>query len=126
MNIPENLKYTKEHEWVKIDGTLATVGITDHAQSSLGDIVFLELPAIGKELKQGETFGVAESIKAVSDLYSPLSGKVSETNTELTDNPGNLNNDPYKNWLIKIEVTSDSKHESLINASEYEKFVSSL
>ena len=108
MRFPENLKYTKDHEWAKIEGKVATVGITDHAQSALGDVVFVELPAVGRVLKAGETFGVVESIKAVSDLLAPLPGKVVEVNSALLDNPGQINQDPQQGaWMIKMEVPED-------------------
>ena len=99
--IPENLKYTKEHEWSCIDGDVATIGITDFAQSQLGDIVFVELPEVGSNLDEGATFGVVESIKSVSDLYAPLSGEVVEINEDLTDSPEKCNEAPYESWFIK-------------------------
>lgn len=124
MNFPENLKYTKEHEWIQADSKLSTVGITDHAQNSLGEIVFLELPAIGRKLTKGETFGVVESIKAVSDLYSPVTGEVKEVNSLLVNEPGNLNTNPYGSWLIKIEATSQA--DDLLSQKDYSIYVASL
>lgn len=126
MSLPQDLKYTKDHEWVKIEGQTALVGITDHAQSALGDIVFLELPQIGRNLKTGETFGVVESIKAVSDLYSPLNGVVTETNSALIDNPAQINTDPYHNsWLIKVDVKSIDETK-LLSPSDYDAFTKTL
>lgn len=127
MNFPSNLKYTKDHEWAKVNGNTITVGITDHAQSSLGDIVFVELPKKGRELKAGDTFGVVESIKAVSDLYSPVNGKVIEINEGLTQEPGQVNQDPYGNaWMIRIEVTDTQSVNNLLDAKTYETYVKSL
>lgn len=127
MRFPENLKYTKDHEWAKAEGNSIAVGITDHAQSALGDVVYVELPKVGRVLKAGETFGVVESIKAVSDLYSPLAGKVVEVNTALTDNPAEVNKDPQGSaWMIKIEVQDPSAVQGLMNSSDYAKFVESI
>lgn len=127
MNIPKNLRYTKEHEWAKLEGTSIRVGITDHAQSSLGDIVFVDLPSIGKELKAGEPFGVVESVKAVSDLYSPLSGKVSQVNQELLSDPSLLNKDPYgQAWIVELTPSDPSQLEKLLDSKSYEDFIKSL
>lgn len=127
MRFPKELKYTKDHEWAKIDGKIITVGITDHAQSALGDIVFCELPQLGRTLKAHETFGVVESIKAVSDLYSPLAGKVTATNTDLPNNPSDINQDPYgKAWMIKLEIADTSALKELMDADAYAKFVETL
>ncbi|MBD3402955.1 glycine cleavage system protein GcvH [candidate division GN15 bacterium] len=120
MNVPTELKYTKEHEWVKIDGNVATVGITDYAQGELGDIVFVELPDIGAEIAQMEAFGTIEAVKAVSELYCPLSGKVTEINSALDDDPMIINRDPYGDgWMIKIELTEPGQVEQLLDASGY-------
>src|SRR5262249_49826753 len=125
MRFPENLKYTKDHEWAKIDGNILTVGITDHAQKALGDIVFVELPAVGRTLKKGETFGVVESIKAVSDLFSPVAGKVVETNASLADDPAIINREPHGSaWMIKLQA--DGAPSDLMSAADYEKYVSTL
>lgn len=125
--IPGHLKYTKDHEWAYVEGKIATIGVTHHAQDALGEVVFVELPAKGKILKRGDTFGVVESIKAVSDLYSPLSGKVLETNTSLTDEPGMTNQDPYnKAWMVKLELQDSSELTSLLSADDYKKLVESL
>jgi len=119
MNTPENLLYTKDHEWLKIEGNTATVGITDFAQNSLGDIVFLELPEVGAELKLEESFGVVESIKSVSDLYAPISGKVLEINEELADSPENINTAPYESWLVKLDMSNSSETEKLMSDKNY-------
>src|SRR3989344_1845636 len=103
---PASLLYTSDHEWARMEGNIAVIGVTHHAQEALGEIVFLELPKVGTELNKGDTFGVVESIKAVSDLYSPISGRVVEVNSGLTDSPGKINTDPYQgSWMIKIEST---------------------
>lgn len=125
--IPANLKYTKEHEWAKIEGNMATIGITHHAQDALGEVVFVELPAKGRMLKQGDTFGVVESIKAVSDLYSPLNGKVVDVNSALVNEPGTANTDPYgAAWMVKLELASAAEAHALMNADDYKKLVESI
>ncbi len=127
MNFPNEYRYTKDHEWTASAGLTVTVGITDHAQSALGDIVFVELPAVGKTLKKGDTFGVVESIKAVSDLYAPVTGKVLEVNSSLLSDPAQINRDPHRSaWLIKMELTDASSATDLMDASTYGKLVSSL
>ncbi len=127
MRFPADLKYTKDHEWAKIEGNTVTVGITDHAQSALGDVVFCELPAVGRSLKAGETFGVVESIKAVSDLYSPIAGKVAATNGAIVDDPSRLNKEPHSGaWMIKLEVADTGALKDLMDAGAYEKYVASL
>jgi len=126
MKIPAELKYTKDHEWAQEQGGTITIGITDHAQSSLGDIVYLELPAKGRVLKKGETFGVVESIKAVSDLYSPIDGKVVDINEDLKNNPAQINSDPYqKSWMIKVEAGKAATGE-LMDSKAYEAYVKTL
>lgn len=120
-SIPESLKYTAEHEWVNIEGDHATVGITDFAQSSLGDVVYVEVPDIGKTIKAHDTFGVVESIKSVSDLYAPISGTILEKNTEVEQKPELLNQDSYKNWLIKIKISDKSELSNLLSAEDYKK-----
>lgn len=122
MNIPGNLKYTKEHEWALVEGTTATIGITDFAQSALGDIVFLEVPDVGSELKAGTTFGVVESIKSVSDLYSPITGEVIAKNTDLEGSPEKLNSDAYGSWLIKVKIKDNSELSKLLSAEQYQEF----
>lgn len=127
MSYPDSLKYTKDHEWAKAEGTQITVGITDHAQSALGDIVFVELPKVGRQLKLGETFGVVESIKAVSDLYSPVTGKVTAVNDALVAEPSLLNRDPHAAaWLVKIELTDPASTAGLMGSAQYTAFVSTL
>ncbi len=127
MSYPTHLKYTEEHEWAKIDGNTVTVGITDHAQSALGDVVFLDLPKVGAEYKKGATFGVVESIKAVSDLYSPLTGKVLEVNSALLQEPSLVNRDPHQGaWMVKFQVTDPASLEGLMEVGAYEKFISNL
>ncbi|HEY3369013.1 MAG TPA: glycine cleavage system protein GcvH [Symbiobacteriaceae bacterium] len=124
MTIPAGLKYTKEHEWIKVEGNVGTVGITDFAQDSLGDVVFVEVPTVGRVLKQGEQFGVVESVKTVSDLYSPVSGKVVAVNAELEASPEAVNAGPYdKGWMIKIELTNPGELNGLLEASAYEAHV---
>ena len=124
MDIPKDLKYTKEHEWAKEEGDTALLGITDFAQHSLGDVVFVELPEVGTQLKKGEAFGSVESVKAASDIYSPLSGEVIEINSELEDHPELLNESPYeKGWIIKIRVSDSGESAELMNEAEYAEFV---
>ena len=124
MEFPKDLKYTKEHEWVKVEGNIATVGITDYAQDSLGDVVYVELPQEGASVTKHEPFGVVESVKAVSDLYSPLSGSVTEVNDAIVDSPEAINEDPYGDaWMIKVEISSASELSDLLNADEYQKFI---
>ncbi len=126
-NIPTDLKYTKDHEWAKIEGDTAIIGITDFAQSALGDIVFVELPEVGKNLNLHQTFGVVESIKSVSDLYSPLSGTVLESNSDLVNTPELCNAEPYGNaWMIKVKLNNLTELNSLLSASDYQNFLSSL
>jgi glycine cleavage system H protein len=118
---PSNLKYSKEHEWVKVDGDIATVGITDHAQSSLGDIVYVELPKVGTKYISMKEFGVVESVKTVSTLYCPVSGDVIEVNSKLSSAPEAINTDPYgEGWMIKLKMTNKSDLDKLLSASDYE------
>jgi glycine cleavage system H protein len=124
MPYPTDFKYTKEHEWIKSDGKNATIGITNYAQESLGDIVFVEMPKVGSEVVAGKTFGSVESVKAVSDLYAPASGVVAETNTELATAPEKINKDAHSAWLIRITLKNPSELNSLLSAQDYEKFVS--
>ena len=123
MSYPEKYKYAKSHEWLLLEGDMATVGITDYAQSSLGDIVFVELPKVGQQIEVGSTFGSVESVKAVSDLYSPVTGSVSAINEALNDAPDTINKDANDTWLIKIAVKSADEAGSLLSAADYEKFV---
>lgn len=121
-NIPKNLKYTKEHEWVLVEGDTATVGITDFAQSALGDIVFVETPAVGTALTQGSTFGVVESIKSVSDLYAPVSGEVIAKNDDVEGTPEKINANAYEAWLIKVKVKNPGELAHLLSPEAYDKF----
>lgn len=120
--IVEGLFYTKDHDWVKVEGNVAVIGISDHAQHSLGEIVYVELPEVDSDLSAGDAYGVIESVKAASDAYTPISGKVIEINGELEDNPGALNEDPYENWIIKVEMNDKSEVDALMNAEQYEAF----
>ncbi len=121
---PEELNYSETHEWIKIDGKVATLGLTDHAQSELGDIVYLELPGVGAEVTAGSEFGVVESVKAASDLYAPLSGKVVAVNDAATQDPALVNRDCYgEGWLVKVELKDPSEVENLKTAAEYKEFI---
>ncbi len=124
MKLPEDLKYTKDHEWVKIEGEQATVGVTDFAQSELGDIVFVEIETEGENLDQEEVFGTVEAVKTVSDLFMPLSGKVAEVNEKLESEPEIVNQDPYgEGWMVKIDLSDPSEVEGLMSAAEYKEMV---
>lgn len=124
MAVPNELKYSKEHEWVKVEGNTATIGITEYAQNELGDIVFVELPEVDDEINEGDTFGSVESVKTVSELYAPLSGKVLEANEELEDSPEFVNESPYeKAWMVKIEVTDESQLDGLLSAEQYSEMI---
>ncbi len=122
----EGLKYTEKHEWVKIEGSVATFGISDFAQNALGDIVFVDLPKIGKRLKQAESFGTIESVKAAEDLYAPMSGDVMETNLELSKKPESVNADAYSAWMVKIQNFEILESDKLMDAKKYEEYISSL
>ncbi len=123
MAYPENYHYTKSHEWIAVDGETGTIGITDYAQSSLGDIVFVELPKVGEQIQAGSTFGSVESVKAVSDLYAPVTGTVTEINETLTSAPETINTAANTTWLIRIELTDALESESLMQAAAYQKFI---
>jgi glycine cleavage system H protein len=123
MAYPADFKYTKEHEWIKVDGKNATIGITNYAQDSLGDIVFVELPKPGTELTAGKTFGSVESVKAVSDLYAPASGTVTDVNGELATSPEKINKDAHGTWMLKISLKDPAELNGLLSAGDYEKFV---
>ena len=123
MSYPADRKYTKEHEWMKIEGTTATVGITHHAQESLGDIVFVDLPKVGSEIESGKTFGTVESVKAVSDLYAPASGTVTAINEALATAPEQVNKDAHAAWMLKLTLADLSQANTLLSAADYEKFV---
>jgi glycine cleavage system H protein len=124
MEFPKGLRYSQEHEWVAVEGDIATVGITDFAQEQLGDVVYVELPPVGKVLNKDETLGVVESVKAVSDIYSPVSGTVTETNAELPNTPEVINADPYgKAWMARLRLSNPQEVHELMDAAAYEKFV---
>ncbi len=123
MAYPTDYKYTKEHEWIKGDGATATIGITHHAQESLGDIVFVELPKVGTELVAGKPFSSVESVKAVSDLFAPASGTVTEVNSALTDSPEKINKDAHSAWIVKLSLKDPNELNALLSAADYEKFV---
>ena len=121
MSVPEELQYTKSHEWVRTEGDTATIGITDHAQDELGDVVFVELPEVGTTFDAGDSFGTVESVKAVSDLYAPVGGEVVEVNETLNDQPEKINEDPYgEGWIVKLSVSGEG---DLLSASDYEQFI---
>lgn len=120
---PSDLQYTKDHEWVRVTGDHAVVGITDYAQQQLGDVVFVDLPAVGRSLSQGDVFGTIESVKAVSELFSPLSGEVVEVNGDLQGRPEVVNSDPHGTWMVKIAVSNPGEASSLLSASQYEELV---
>ncbi len=125
MNIPDNLKYTKDHEWVKVDGNIATIGITDFAQGELGDIVFIDIDTVGEELDSEEVFGTIEAVKTVSDLFMPISAEVLEFNEDLEDSPENINTDPYnKGWIIKVNISDTSELDALLSAEQYRNLIS--
>jgi glycine cleavage system H protein len=124
MAYPANYKYTKEHEWIDVNGAKGSVGITDYAQNSLGDIVFVDLPKVGDKLEAGKIFGSVESVKAVSDLYSPASGTVTEVNEALKDAPEKINADANTTWMLKLDVTNPAELDGLLSAADYEKFIS--
>ncbi len=124
MNIPTSLLYTKEHEWIKLVGNQGMIGITDYAQAALGDVTFVELPKVGDELRQFETFATIESVKAVSDVYAPMSGKVVKVNERLETNPELINQSPYEEgWLAVIEIADESEKDNLMTAEEYRKYL---
>ncbi|HKV91370.1 MAG TPA: glycine cleavage system protein GcvH [Candidatus Angelobacter sp.] len=123
MAYPKDYRYTKEHEWIQVKGNTALVGITDHAQESLGDIVFVELPKGGTQLQAGKSFGTVESVKAVSELYAPASGKVIEVNESLNQSPEAINKDAHSAWMIKIELSNPKEADALMSADDYEKYI---
>ena len=126
MNIPEELRYTEEHEWVKLDGNVATLGITDFDQSELGDILYLEIDTLDDEINSNDVFGTVEAVKTVSDLFMPVKGKIIDVNSSLEDNPEAVNDDPYgEGWIIKIEVSNPSDIDALMNSEEYKNLIGS-
>jgi len=125
MNLPNNLKYTSEHEWIRVEGDFAYVGITDFAQKELGDIVFIEIETVGEELSKGDTFGTIEAVKTVSDMFMPLSGEVLEVNPKLEDEPEVVNNDPYNDgWMIKMSLSNADELEDLLSDEAYAELIS--
>ena len=121
---PPDYRYTKDHEWVKVEGSSATIGITDYAQHELGDVVFAELPKVGARLKSGESFGTVESVKAVSDVFAPVSGEITEINSALVDSPETINRDPHGSaWLVKMRLTDPKEVSGLMDAAAYETFI---
>ena len=124
MNFPDTLKYTEDHEWIKIDGDTGIIGITDYAQGELGDVVFVELPAVGKSLKQHDSFGTIEAVKAVSDLYAPVSGSITEINNDLEKTPETVNKDPYNSgWMVKIKLSNTAEVSGLLDAAAYKALI---
>ena len=124
MAVPSEFKYSKEHEWIKVEGNTATIGITEYAQGELGDIVFVELPDVDDEINEGDTFGSVESVKTVSELYAPVSGKIVETNDELEDSPEFVNESPYeKAWMVKVELSDESQLDELLSAEQYSEMI---
>jgi glycine cleavage system H protein len=122
-NVPEDLQYSKDHEWIRVDGDIGTIGITDHAQNSLGDVVYVELPKAGETFAAHESFGSVESVKAVSEIFTPVSGEVVEVNESLQDEPEKVNSDPYgEGWMIRIRMRNRGEVDSLLSAAEYEDF----
>ena len=126
-NVPEGLYYSKDHEWLRVEGETGTVGITDHAQNSLGDVVYVELPKTGETFAAHDTFGSVESVKAVSELFLPVAGEVTEVNASLTDEPEKVNTDPYGDgWMLRVKLSNRGEVDSLLSAAEYEDYIGSL
>ena len=124
MNFPDNLKYTAEHEWIRIEGQYGWIGITDYAQSELGDVVFVEIPAVGTKVEKGKSFGTIEAVKAVSDLFAPVAGEIAEVNAEVKDHPEIVNKDPYGNgWMVKIAITDLAQVSALLNVQAYKSLI---
>ena len=124
MNIPEGLKYTKEHEWVKVEGNIGTVGVTDYAQGELGDIIYIDVTTVGSDVAMGDTFGTIEAVKTVSDMYAPVSGKITEFNAAVNENPASVNQDPYgAGWLVKIDISNMGDLDNLLSPDEYKNLI---
>ena len=123
MSYPANLKYTKEHEWIRVDGSTGVIGITDFAQQQLGDVVYVELPEVGSKMTAGQVFGTIESVKAVSELFAPVSGEVIETNGSLKDRPDHVNSKPHETWMVKVKMTNSGETASLLDAGAYEALI---
>ena len=124
MTYPNSYRYTREHEWLQVEGAIGTVGITDYAQNSLGDIVFVDAPKVGDKVEAGKVFGSVESVKAVSDLYSPVSGTVTAVNRELVTAPEKINTGPHQAWIVKVQLSNPSEVDALLSSADYEKFIS--
>lgn len=123
MNIPENLKYTKDHEWIKVEGKIGTIGITDYAQGELGDVIYVDVTVSG-EIKQGDSIGTIEAVKTVSDIFAPVSGKITEVHTSVNDSPASVNKDPYgEGWIVKVELSNPAELDSLMDSSAYKELV---
>lgn len=123
-NIPENLRYSKDHEWVEVNGDIATIGITDYAQHSLGDVVYIDMPRVGDKFAAHEAFGSVESVKAVSELFTPVGGEVSEVNDGLNDTPEAVNNEPYTTgWMVRVKMDNPGEADAMLNAAEYEEYL---
>jgi len=120
---PSDLKYTKEHEWIRVEGAIGVIGITDFAQQQLGDVVYVELPEVGSKMTAGQVFGTIESVKAVSELFAPVSGEVTETNGSLKDRPDHVNSKPHETWMVKVKLTNSGELASLLDAGAYEKLI---
>jgi glycine cleavage system H protein len=124
MNFPDNLKYTAEHEWIRVEGQYGWIGITDYAQSELGDVVFVEIPAVGTKVEKGKSFGTIEAVKAVSDLFAPVAGEIAEVNAEVKDHPEIVNKDPYGNgWMVKIAISDLAQVSALLNVQAYKSLI---
>ncbi len=124
MNIPDNLRYSKDHEWIAVDGDVATIGITDHAQHSLGDVVYIDMPRAGDKFDTHEAFGSVESVKAVSELFTPVGGEIAEVNDGLNDTPEAVNNDPYvAGWMVKVKMANPGEADAMMSAAEYEEYL---
>ncbi len=124
MNIPDNLRYSKDHEWIAVDGDVATIGITDHAQHSLGDVVYIDMPRAGDKFDTHEAFGSVESVKAVSELFTPVGGEIAEVNDGLNDTPEAVNNDPYvSGWMVKVKMANPGEADAMMSAAEYEEYL---
>jgi len=123
MAYPATYRYTKEHEWIEVEGKTGKIGITDYAQNSLGDIVFVEVPKVGSKVTAGKVFGSVESVKAVSDLYSPVSGTITAVNEELTTSPEKINTDPHASWIVKVDLSNAAEVDALLDTPAYEKFI---
>ena len=123
-NIPENLRYSKDHEWIEVDGDIATIGITDYAQHALGDVVYIDMPRVGDKLSSHEAFGSVESVKAVSEIFVPVGGEITEVNDGLNDTPEKVNNDPYSSaWMIKVKMDNPLEVDAMLSAVEYEEYL---